>query len=194
LYDNRHLVFEEKLLGTFTEPNNVTWEFARSDEPNVYQLTFSAVSEKDHKVSKGLFTVHLVKLDDRLFMDIYPKEYPWADDAGLEQTKWLYNSLLLLSAHTFAKVETTEPQLKLWLTDVVEMKELLKENPNAVKHEVVNDNPVFTGSAQQLQSFVLKFADDKRVFPSEHILSRKPDEPNAPDANNVPGDSKEKPT
>jgi hypothetical protein len=182
LFDNQNLTFDEKLLGTFTEPNNITWEFARSEDPNAYLLTFSAVSEKDQKVLKGLFTVHLVKLDGRLFMDIYPKEYPWADEAGLEQTKWLYNSLLLLSAHTFAKVEIAEPQVKLWLTDDVTMKELLKENPDAVKHEVVEDNPVLTASTQQLQKFVLKYANDKRLFANESILTRKTSGP-AQDAN-----------
>ncbi|MGA2173065.1 MAG: hypothetical protein ABSG82_08690 [Sedimentisphaerales bacterium] len=173
LFDNQNLTFNEKLLGTFTEPNNVTWEFARSDEPNAYQLTYSAVSEKDQKVLKGLFTVHLVKLDGRLFMDIYPKELPWADDEGLARTKWPYNTFFMLSAHVFAKVEIAEPQVKLWLTDVVEMKELLKENPDAVKHEVVEDNPVLTASTQQLQSFVLKYANDKRLFANESILTRK---------------------
>lgn len=182
LYDDQHIVFEPKLLGTFTEPNNVTWEFARSDEPNAYQLTYSAFSEKDQKVLKGLLTVHLVKLDDRLFMDIYSKEQPWVDEAGLSQTKWFVNSLFLVPAHTFAKVEIAEPQVKLWLTDDVKMKKLLEENPNAVKHEVVDDNPVLTSSTQQLQSFVLKYANDNRLFSDDHILTRKTSEP-AQDAN-----------
>jgi hypothetical protein len=182
LYDNQHLVFEEKLLGTFSEPNGITWEFTRADEPNAYQLIFSAVSEEEHKVIKGLFAAHLVKLDGRLFMDIYPKEPVWGDDKGLDKTKWPYNSLFLLSAHTFAKVEIAGPQVKLWLTDLVEMKELLKEDPNAVKHEVVEDNPVLSDSTQQLQKFVLKYADDSRLFSNEHILTGKTSEP-APDAN-----------
>jgi hypothetical protein len=194
LYDDRHIVFDGKLLGTFTEPNNITWEFVHLNESNVYQLTFSSVSEKDQKTTKGLFAAHLVKLDGRLFLDVFPKELPWVNDEGLEQTKWPYNSFFLVSAHTFLKVESLEPQLKLWLTDDDKMKELLKEDPNAIRNELVEGKPVLTASTQQLQSFVLKYADDKRVFPNEHILSRKPAEPNAPDANNVPGDSKEMPT
>jgi hypothetical protein len=53
------------------------------------------------------------------------------------------------------------------------MKDLLKENPNAVKHTSVSDRIVITGSTKELQEFVLKYADDKRLFTDQVTLSRK---------------------
>jgi hypothetical protein len=194
LYDNRHIVFDEKLLGTFTEPNGVTWQFTHTDEPNAYQLIYSAVSKEEKMTLKGLFLVHLVKLNDLLFMDVYPKEAPWGGDEKVNQTKWPYNTFFMLPFHTFVKVETVEPQLKLCLTDNDELKKLLDKNPKAVRHELVEDKPVLTASTEQLQKFVLKYANDKRVFSDEHILSRTSTEPNAPDANSVPKKDVELPT
>ena len=51
-------------------------------------------------------------------------------------------------------------------------KKLLKEEPGAVKHELVEDGIILTASTEQLQQFVLKYADDERVFSEETILTR----------------------
>ena len=183
LYEDKNIIFEEKILGTFTENENTTWDFARAEDPNTYVLTYSTF--KDQKVLKGLFVVHLVKLEGRLFLDVYPKEPPWADEEGLEKTKWFYNSVFMVTGHTFIKIETIEPQLKLQLTDGDELEKLLTKNPDAVKHEIVDGSPILTGSTQQLQSFVLKYIHDNRLFPNEITLTRKVSEP-APDANEKP--------
>jgi hypothetical protein len=151
------------------------------------------VSGEERTTLKGLFSVHLVKLDGRLFFDIYPKEPSWGDNEGLEQSKWFFNAFFNIPAHTFLKVESIETQLKIWFTNIDEFKKLLQEDPNAVKHEMVDGTPVLTGSTPRLQSFVLKYADDKRVFSGEHLLSRKSAEPNAIDVNNVPVDANEMP-
>ena len=53
------------------------------------------------------------------------------------------------------------------------MEELLKENPDAVEHTSVGDRLVLTGSTKELQAFVLKYANDERVFDTPVTLSRK---------------------
>ena len=201
LYDDQHLVFEEKLLGTFTEnteDTNFTWEFTRAEEPNAYQLIYAGVSKKDPNVMKGFFEVHLVNLDNHFFLDVYPKEGPWGDSEGLNQTKWPWNSFFMLPVHTFIRVETFEPQLEILLTADDNLKKLLNADPNAVKHELLDSTPVLTASTQQLQSFVLKFADNNVLFSDKHTLTRKTSEPIQdvnqpktvkPDANNVPSDA-----
>jgi len=92
--------------------------------------------------------------------------------------------------------------LKIRLTDDDNLKKLLKADPNAVKYELVDDNPVLTTSTQQLQAFVLKFADSNQFFSDEHTLIRKTSKPTGdvnelkiatPDPNNVPRDSNEIP-
>ncbi len=181
LYTEENVEFEEKLLGTWVDDPNrpeVTWEFERLEEPNnAYKLVFS---DKDDK--KGSFIVHLVKLQNRLFLDVYPGELPWEPDDPNE-VKWLYNSFFLIPAHTFMRIDSIEPQLRMRLTDDDEMAELLKEDPNTVKHISIEDRLILTASTKELQAFVLKYADDNRVFTDEVVLNRRENKkPNTPEA------------
>lgn len=168
LFTKEDLVFEEKLLGTWADdPNSpdVTWEFKRIAEPEkAYKLIFS-----DKEGKKGLFIAHLVKLKDKLFLDACPAPWEQQDPNKIE---WVYNTLFLIPAHTFIKVNSIEPQLKMQITDDEKMKELLKADPNAVKHEFLDDKPFLTASTRELQAFVLKYADDDRVFTGEIVLNR----------------------
>jgi len=182
LYTEENVVFEEKLLGIWVDdPNSpeTIWEFKRIDEPkNAYKLIFS-----DNKDRKGSFVAHLVKLQNRLFLDVYPGELPWEPDEPNE-VKWLYNSFFLIPAHTFIRIDSIEPQLRMRLiNDDDEMAELLKEDPNAVEHTSIEDRLILTASAKELQAFVLKYAGDRRVFSNEVILNRRENKkPNTPKA------------
>ena len=171
LYTEKDAVFEERLLGRWVDdPNSpeTIWQFSRIDEPNnAYNLVFSDVEGK-----KGFFVAHLVKLQNRLFLDVYPSEPPWEieDPNKLELP---YNSFFLIPAHTFIRIDFIGRKLKMWLTNDEEMKKLLKEEPNAVKHTFIEDKLILTAPTKELQNFVLKYADDKRVFKGEIVLGRK---------------------
>ncbi|MHC4425124.1 MAG: hypothetical protein ACYSYV_03390 [Planctomycetota bacterium] len=176
LYTEKDVTFEEELLGTWVQDNDeTTWEFARIDEPrNAYKLIFS-----DEDGQKGSFVARLVKLENRLFLDIYPSELPWEPEDP-NKLDWPYNSLFLIPAHTFLKIDSTGPQLKMRLTLEDKMEELLKENPGAVKHISVEDRLVLTASTKELQAFVLKYADDDRVFTGEIVLDRRENKSRTP--------------
>ncbi len=178
LYTEKDVVFEEKLLGRWVDdPNSpeTTWKFNRIEEPkNAYNLVFS-----DKEGKKGSFVAHLVGLhsvrtprENRLFLDVYPSEPPWEieDPNKLELP---YNYFFLIPVHTFIKTDFNGPQLKMWLTNDEEMEKFLKEEPNAVKHTFVEDKLILTAPTKELQDFVLKYADDKRVFKGEIVLGRK---------------------
>ena len=177
LYNQEDVMFEEKLLGTWVDDSNeTTWEFKRPDKSKkAYELIF-----RDNEGGKGSFVVHLVKLKNRLFLDVYPKQFP-CDLEDPNKTEWGYNAFFYVPAHTFIKIDSIEPQLRMRLTDDEKMGELLAEDPNVVKHEVVEDYDggiVLTASTKELQAFVLKYADDSRLFTDEIIYSRK--KPKAP--------------
>ncbi len=200
LFTEEALVFEEKLLGTWVDdPNSpkTTWEFKRAEKPEkAYELFFS-----DNEGKKGSFVARLVKLENRLFLDTFPNQSPC--QAGKEKhqlvdnkitltvkvsPKWHYNAFFFVPFHTFIKINSIEPQLKMQLTDDEDMGKLLKEDPNAVKHtSVEGKKPILTASTKELQAFILKYADDNRVFPAEVVLSRKknkgPNDPNCIEPN-----------
>jgi hypothetical protein len=171
LYTEKDVVFEERLLGRWVDDPNSSetiWEFNRIEEPNnAYNLVFS-----DEEGKKGSFVAHLLKLQNRLFLDVYPSEPPWEieDPNKLELP---YNSFFLIPVHTFIKIDFNGPQLKMWLTNDEEMKKLLKEEPSAVKHTFIEDKLILTAPTNELQNFVLKYADDKRVFKGEIVLVRR---------------------
>lgn len=180
LFTDENIVFEEKLLGTWTDdPNSpeAAWEFKRIAEPEkAYKLIFS-----DDKSKKGSFVARLVKLENRLFLDAYPAPLPWEPEEP-NDVKWPYNSFFLIPAHTFMRIDSIEPRLKMRLTDDDKMEKLLKENPDAVKHTSVEDRLILTASTKELQTFVLKYADDDRVFTGEIVLDHKKNEdPNSRD-------------
>jgi len=186
LFNKKDVVFDEKLLGTWVqkeEPNKAEtiWDFKRADaNENAYRLIYS------DEEGKGLFVAHLVKLENKLFLDVYLSEPPW-DREDPNEVKWPYNALLLIPVHTFIKVNGIEPQLKLQITDDDELKKLLNEDPNAVEHTSIEHKLVLTASTKELQAFVLKYADDKRVFVDAIVLGRKKAaEPNVP-AGSKPG-------
>jgi len=193
LYTEEDVVFEKELLGTWADDSNNTLEFKSVEkQENAYELVYS-----DNEGKKGSFVAHLVKLQDRLFLDIFPNQFPC--EAGEEKhqlvedkiiltvkvlMKWHYNTFFFVPFHTFIKINSIEPQLKMQLTDDEDMGKLLKEDPNAVKHQLVEDKIILTVSTQELQAFVLKYADDSRVFTNEIVWSRTPpNEPNAIDPN-----------
>jgi hypothetical protein len=171
LYTEKDIVFEERLLGRWVDdPNSpeTTWEFNRIEEPNnAYNLVFS-----DEEGKKGSFVTHLVRLQNRLFLDVYPSEPPWEMEDS-DKSELPYNSFFLIPAHTFIKIDFKGSKLKMGLTNEEELKKLLNEEPNAVKHTFIEDKLILTASTKELQSFVLKYADDKRVFKSEIVLGRK---------------------
>jgi len=169
LFNKKDVVFDKKLLGTWVaDPNSPenTWEFKRADaNENAYRLILS-----DEEGKKGLSVAHLVKLKDKLFLDACPA--PW-EQQGPNKIEWEFNTLFLIPGHTFIKINSIEPQLKMQVTDDDKMKELLKADPNAVKHTSVGERLVLTAPTKELQAFILKYADNERVFTDEVTLVRK---------------------
>ena len=171
LYTEEDVVFKENLVGTWVDdPDSpkTTWEFSRAGaKEKAYKLVYS-----DDEGKKGSFVVYLVKLENRLFLDVLPSQFP-SEQQDWEKMKWAYNFFFFVSAHTFIKIDSIEPQLKMRWTINDEMKKLFKEEPNATKHELVEDEIILTASTKELQAFVLKYAYDIRVFPAKIVLTRK---------------------
>ena len=86
------------------------------------------------------------------------------------------------------KVEQIEPTLQMQWMDFNKIKSLLKNDPNLLKHEIVEDRIVLTASPEELQDFIKKHANDEGFFGDasdlERLVPQDPNDPNTIDPDN----------
>ena len=158
LYFEEGVVYDQTLLGTWSEKGeNEAWLFKKA-EGNTYQLFIF------DEESSGEFEARLVRLGDYLFLDIFPK----AQQSG----NVLYN-LHTVPMHSFMKVSIEEDFLHLAPLDKEWFDEMIKQEKITIKHEKRDDLCVLTASTGELQEFVLKYADDEDVFEFGDLYRRK---------------------
>jgi hypothetical protein len=184
LYTAQTLTFDERLLGSWVEDANSeksTWQFSRLGPTD--QNTLPEVLKEYNRVyrllvqngpQKGVFTACLVKLDGKLFLDLFPAGFPSGPFKEAEKAEFYYDSLFFVPAHMFFKVDEIGDQLKMSLTDDDKFKDLMKAEPNAIQHQMVENQTVLTAPTKDLQAFVIKHINDQRLFANEVVLSRKP--------------------
>jgi hypothetical protein len=183
LFTRQTLVFDEQLLGTWAEGADdpeVSWQFSRLESSVADALPddLKTVSDKVYRLNlrdkegrRGALLAALVKLDGKLFLDVFADKFPsGADD--VEEMDLFYNAFLFVRAHTFIRVNLTEAELTLRLTNDDKLQTLLDADPNAIASVAADDRIVLTGSTTALQAFVTKYADDERVFADEIVLKR----------------------
>jgi hypothetical protein len=168
-YKESDVMFEQKIVGTWVQDTNepaTTWKFSRNEEePNkAYHLTFI-----DQEGNKGSYTTVLMKIENKLFLDVYPDKMPW-DTEDSNNISLPYNTFFLVPAHTIIKVEQIEPKLVLRLTLSSKFKELIEEHPNEIESQEGEDTIVLKSSTKELQAFILKYSQDEKMFPDEIIL------------------------
>lgn len=185
LYTKESLAFDERLLGVWVADVNDpdgSWEFARlgptadgmiPDSLKPESAKLYKLNVQDDKKNKGSFVACLVKLGDKSFLDVFPDRFP-AGPQDVEKMELMFNAFFFVPAHTFVKVDAIGDQLKMRLTDDEDFGKLIAAEPNAVTWASVEDRPILTATTKDLQAFILKHADDKRLFTNEVVLVRKP--------------------
>ena len=124
LYTDKDLTFDSALLGEWVQDDGKgTWAFTKAGEKE-YQLVCT-----DNEGKQGRFQVHLLKIGERLFLDLFPM----APD--LKEND--FYRLHLLPAHTFMLVKQIQPTLQMAFLDPDWTKEYLKEHPEAIRHETI---------------------------------------------------------
>jgi hypothetical protein len=157
LYTDGGIIFDEALMGKWAKDGPETWKFERHEDDK-YKLTIV-----DPTTSKGQFIAHLVQLDDTRFLDVFP------DSSQLEGSGFYKQHLL--GTHTFMKVRQIEPNLKLRMMGP-KVCEMLDNDPNLLRFERLEDCFLITSPTQQLQEFVVKYADANDVFEATCDMKR----------------------
>jgi hypothetical protein len=145
-YFEKDVVFDPALLGTWQKAGQADehWKFER-DKANGYRITVLA----DGKPS--LEQGQLFKLQGQMFLDLCAHECK--EDIQPEP----------VPSHLLLRVDQLTPTLKLTGLDYNWLKELLAQNPSALRHLLLKtgDNPtdrriVLTADTAELQQFVIK--------------------------------------
>jgi len=180
LFTNEDAIFEEKLLGIWSEEKDSkeTWEFQQygGQDSKRYKMIYT-----DEKGKEGSFLATLGRLNGMLFLDLFP------DEPEINTTD--FYKIHLLGVHTFMKIEQIEPTLQMRMMDRDKIKEMLENDPNLIKHEVLEKQGsiVLTASTEELQWFMIDHANDEGLFSEASELKRikikDTNEPNAIDPN-----------
>lgn len=168
VYTDETIVFEEKLLGTWINDSNETWQFTRikSDSNGCY------LRLKDNEGRKGYFEGHLCKIDESLILDVIPATHP-CGEKDAEDMKLMYNLLFIQPLHTFVKIELADPNLTIAMTHEDKFEELLKNSPGSLQFTKAESRLIITASPEQLQKFIAENIDDERLFANPMELKRK---------------------
>jgi len=160
LYSEDDIVFNADILGAWIESGNKTeWVFEASGK-NSYIVR---INERG-KLSDLI--VHLVKLEERYFFDFYPDENDHIDDMNG------YLSIQFIPIHTFAKVEITNDSIEIYRFDPNWLEEILKDDPSLIKHEISKEYILLTASTQELQRFILDYAEVREAYLDKAVLYR----------------------
>ncbi|HCT31233.1 MAG TPA: hypothetical protein DIW31_11015 [Bacteroidales bacterium] len=185
LYTEKELIRDDRIVGTWESYNNkdvfptamsktqvdtMIWEisfqkeiwkkkinnpFDRGSEqiPNRFTYTLR-IYDKAAPANDAEFHLHIVKLDDKLFIDLFPEE-------------WQKNNTILavhlIGVHTFAKLEIGKTLEINWFDSDL-LQKLLDENKIRIKHENNGVYNLLTAKPEELQKFVIKYANEGKAF------------------------------
>ncbi|MFA5292526.1 MAG: hypothetical protein WC496_05770 [Phycisphaerae bacterium] len=143
LFTKDQVFFDPNLSGVWkAADSNETWHFSRFEDADAYKLV---ITQKDGK--KGTFAAGLGKLQDTLFLDVYPIE---SGEKGID----LYQEHLI-GTHSFMRIVQMDPTLKIAMVDAEKVDKIIKADPNVVRHEKVDDKIILTAETEELQKFII---------------------------------------
>ncbi len=148
-----------------TMDNNLpgTWLDSESDSP--VKFTFTETDEQayeliiiDEEGDSARFEAFLFELDNRPFMDFFPRQMGTGNSDFYE--------LHLIPGHSIYKYDRQNDKLKL----VGLNHEWLSQNADSIKgvsFMEVQDRVVFTSDTEELQKFIIENADNENYFDEE---------------------------
>ena len=172
LYTEKDLIFVPELLGTWVGEEEDVWTFNQSGK-NAYELILR--QQRDSKETKssidyfnysedGEYEAHLVKLGKFLFLDIYPNE-PEIEEYGYD--------FHLVPVHSFWRIWVEKDVMRLTYLSEDWLEEMLDKKKVNIAHIRLEGRVVLTAPTEELQKFVLKYAEDSEAFPEPEGYMRK---------------------
>jgi hypothetical protein len=129
--------------------------FDRGSEqiPNKFTYTLR-IYDKSMPENDTEFHLHLVKLGNNVFIDLTPEVWQMNDT---------FLAVHLMSVHTFAKIDIGNKIEINWF-DSEFLQKLFDENKIRIKHENNGIYTLLTARPEELQKFVIKYANEDKAF------------------------------
>ena len=159
LYTERDLVFDERLLGSWTKNGDSTntWIFQKAGE-NAYELL------ETEKGAPARFEAHLVKLGGHLFLDIAPGEMDTKND---------FFKFHHIPVHTFSRIWLENKRFRLAMLDNDWLRDMIDNRKVEIRHERQEKAIILTAPTADLQKLVIAYAEDEEAFPKPGEFTRK---------------------
>jgi hypothetical protein len=159
-YADSDLTFDPSLLGVWVDKEGKgKTEFARLGDHS-YRITST-----NDEGNPGIMNGYLFRLKGETFLEVTPAP---TDDEGEAIVDW----------HLVLKVVQTKPLLLVTTWNFDWLKDYLKKNPKALKHEWISysretgkseidsrDDLIVTASTEELREFLMAHSGDSKAFP-----------------------------
>jgi hypothetical protein len=164
-YTDVDLQSDSRLNETWTDKEgDVTFAFEQGREKGKEKVYELVVKEKDGEQQvSGKFEVRLVQLGAFWFLDIYPKS-----SEGVSE----FYRMHFIRAHTIARVEIKQDSIQMAFLNASWLKAKIKENSVDTPYVKANDALLLTGTTEELQELVLRYANDDQAFADPLLLER----------------------
>ncbi len=179
LFSEDQLIFNKSFIGTWLDTDSTEWNIsafngfdfglgegkkdsiADKEAPKAYYLKL-----KDNK-STGNFILGLIKLDDNFFVDFYPDIY------SNDPIKNEFYTVHRLPVHSFGKALITDTLIKIQRLNYDWLNEYAKSTDALLDMQELETGTVITSSTEEIQRFLIKYADNKDVFSDAIVLRHK---------------------
>ena len=118
----------------------------------------------------AVYEVHLVRVGDDIFMDLYPSDDDSFSGKGVPSFEKNLNANYF-PVHSFSKLKLVDGKLQLISFDLKMMHDLFKSNRIRLRHENVDDIILITAQPKEIQKFLKQYSNDTSVFdvPIEYV-------------------------
>ena len=160
LYTDADLTSDPTLVGTWIDKETgESWTLL-----NCEKLKYSLI-HVDSDGRKGEYDARLVRVGDKLFLDLVPVRVPIAQND-------LYRDRFI-ATHTFIHIVARDSAIQISYVEPGWLKDFLANNPTAIRHEKVNGEIVLTSSPKETQKFLLEHMTTRDAFSRPTEMTRK---------------------
>ncbi|RKD90981.1 hypothetical protein [Mangrovibacterium diazotrophicum] len=166
LYKSEDLFANDLLLGQWVDQDTSIWQFEygytgepipENTDSTAYLLRFLEKGKSEFSSSE--FKVHLINLRGIYFLDFYIQEY--GEDSGNGQELF---DLHLFPVHSFARLDLNEDGATIRWFNPDWLKGLAESGQLELNYELEDGTYLLTAPTEQLQQFVVKYANDEAAF------------------------------